>query len=184
MPLVLLGHSRGAKVATVAAAKSKRRVAALVLLDPVDATGPDPTTALPQLQSLGRVPTVILGSGAGAGDCSQNDYLRFEAALEKSGAPRLVGVLDRAGHTQFVDNRRVLTVDVCTTGRDKDAVIREVALAATTAWVGAALKPQPLSGAGAAAATAPGASARLQAAVSDLSERHFAAAVAWRSADL
>ena len=181
VPLVLLGHSRGAKVATLAAAQSKRKVAALVLLDPVDATGPDPTTVLPQLESLSKVPTAILGSGAGAGDCSQNDYLRFEAALGKATAPRLVGVLARAGHTQFVDNRRVLTVDVCTTGRDKDPVIREVALAATSAWVGAALPPGGLE-AGAPAVMAPG--ARLQGAVADLSERSFAAAVEWRSADL
>ena len=59
-PLVLLGQSRGAKTCALAAALSSsngsssgvgqqrqpRCVASLVLIDPVDATGPDPSSAL------------------------------------------------------------------------------------------------------------------------------------------
>ena len=139
-PLVLLGHSRGCKTCVVAAAKSKRKVAALVLIDPVDATGPDPISVLPELSKL-RVPTLVLGSGKSALDCAPTgaNYKDFADALRSSGAPRLVGLLDRAGHTQFVDNRKVLSVDVCTTGKDKDGQIREVALEASAAWVRAAL---------------------------------------------
>ena len=184
-PLVLLGHSRGAKTCALAAALSSgssgggqqrqpRRVASLVLIDPVDATGPDPSSALGELQQLSRaVPTCILGSGAGAGDCSQNDYRKFAAALASSRSPRLVGVLKRAGHTQFVDNRRVLTVDVCTTGRDRDPAIRDVALAATAQWVEASLNEnvEELT------------EARSRA-VATLRETPFEAAVEWESADL
>ena len=90
-----------------------------------------------------------------------------------SRSPRLVGVLKRAGHTQFVDNRRVLTVDVCTTGRDKDPAIRDVALAATAQWVEASLneKMEELT------------EARSRA-VATLRETPFEAAVEWESADL
>ena len=187
-PLVLLGHSRRAKTCALAAALSSsngsssgvgqqrqpRCVASLVLIDPVDATGPDPSSALGELQQLSRaVPTCILGSGAGAGDCSQNDYRKFAAALASSRSPRLVGVLKRAGHTQFVDNRRVLTVDVCTTGRDRDPAIRDVALAATAQWVEASLNEnvEELT------------EARSRA-VATLRETPFEAAVEWESADL
>ena len=175
-PLVLLGHSRGGKVVAAAAATSKQRqLASLVLIDPVDATGPDPTSALGELRRLSRAPpTCILGSGAGSGDCSQNDYLKFEDAIGTLRAPLLVGALKRAGHTQFVDNRRVLTVDVCTTGRDKDADIRQVALAATTAWVGACLGVDG----------APSSAESRQRAVASLVDMPFQASVEWRSADI
>lgn len=138
-PLVLLGHSRGCKTCVVAAAQSRRRVAALVLLDPVDRTDPDPATVLPSLGTL-RVPTVLLGSGRSAYDCAppNSNYERFAESLSAA-APRLVGKLGRAGHTQFVDDRRALSVDVCTPGRVSDAAVREVALATSEAWVRAAL---------------------------------------------
>ena len=171
-PLVLVGHSRGAKVCVAAAAASLRPVVALVLLDPVDATGPDPSSALPALRGLAAsVPTAVLGAAAGDGDCNQQDYMKFAEILGSSRAPRLLGVLERAGHLQFVDDRRMLPQDPCTPGRDTDAAVREVALATSAAWAGAALGPDPPRRARRAAAAA-------------LAARPFEAAVSWHAADL
>ena len=166
-PLVLLGHSRGCKTCVAAAAQSRRRVAALVLLDPVDKTDPDPTTVLPTLGSL-RVPTVLLGSGRSGFDCAptNSNYERFAESLSAA-TPRLVGRLGSAGHTQFVDDRRALSVDVCTPGRVSDAAVREVALATSEAWVRAAL----LDGAS-------GSEQRVRE-VTRLQETQFAAGVEW-----
>ena len=94
----------------------------MVLLDPVDATSKDPATVLESLASL-RVPTAILGSRLGAIDgCAPSgaNYESFALALDAA-TPRIVGLLGRAGHTQFVDRRRALLVDVCTPDKDADA---------------------------------------------------------------
>jgi len=179
VPLVLVGHSRGCKTCVAAASRcTKRPVAALVLLDPVDSTSADPSSVLPELSRLSAVPVAILGAAKGALDCSPTgtNYETFAAALDAS-APRLVGVLGKAGHTQFVDRRRVLSVDVCTTGKDKDVAVREVALATTTAWVGAALSPSPPTSERGGGAR----SAAQRAAIAKLRETQFAADVTWRS---
>mgnify|MGYP001374842817 CR=1 FL=1 len=88
-PLVLLGHSRGCKTVVAAASRTKRRVAALVLIDPVDKTGPDPSSVLGALSSL-QVPTVVLGSGKSEYDCAPtgSNYIVFADALRRAGAPR------------------------------------------------------------------------------------------------
>ena len=172
-PLILLGHSRGCKTSVIAAAKAKRRVAAMILLDPVDRTGPDPQTVLPVLETL-KVPTAILGTGQSAFDCAppESNYERFAEALKRASTPRLIGRLPRAGHTQFVDNRRVLSVDVCTTGKDRDAAIREVAIATARVWSTAALQPPKEAS-----------SARM-AAAAQLDQQNFSAAVEWLAEDL
>lgn len=176
-PLFFVGHSRGCKVAVLAASRAKKMkmdVGGLVLLDPVDSTSKDPSTCLPELEAL-AVPTAILHAGLSTLDgCAPTgaNYIGFADALKRSSTPRLIGALPRAGHTQFVDNRRALALDVCTPGKDKDAGVREVALTMTSAWVGAALTPL---------------SQRTEArkkAVASLREREFAAEVAWLDADL
>jgi hypothetical protein len=133
------------------------------------AAGADPSTVLETLGAL-NVPTALMGSAYS--DCAPLDanYERFEAALG-SRSPRLVGVLRRAGHTQFVDQRRVLSVDVCTTGKDKDAQVREVACAMATAWAGAALSATEQQ-------------RELRRAADGLRERSFAASVLWRTGGL
>ena len=92
-------------------------MAALVLLDPVDQTEPDPSTVLPELETL-RVPAAVLGSGRSAYDCAPtgSNYVDYADALARGRAPRLIGLMGRAGHMQFVDDRRALSVDVCTPG--------------------------------------------------------------------
>lgn len=179
-PLFFVGHSRGAKVCVLAASKAKkakRSVGALVLLDPVDATPKDPSSCLAELETL-CVPTAMLHAGLSTKDgCAPpgSNYERFADVLEQSKTPRLIGSLPRAGHTQFVDNRKMLSVDVCTPGKDKDADVRDVAQALASEWVGAALS----SGKTAAAQT----EARRKAATA-LQAREFAARVEWLAADL
>lgn len=133
-PLVLVGHSRGCKECVLAAAKSTRPVAALILLDPVDSTVFEKDSTLPVFSTL-RVPTLILGSGVGSGDCAPLDsaFPAFYGALAMADVPRLLGYMPRAGHTQFLDEREKL-IDVCSAGSDDDESIREVAIAAAAAW--------------------------------------------------
>ena len=159
-----------------AAARSNRRVAALVLLDPVDATDPDPSSVLSTLLSL-RVPAAVLGSGRSAFDCAPtgSNYLRFAEALERVRTPRLVGLIGRAGHMQFVDDRRSLSVDVCTPGKVSDEAVREVARTTIAAWVRVAIaSPQDAGSEHDARA----------AAVQSLKSAAFAVGVEWHSADL
>lgn len=148
-PLFLIGHSRGCKTCVAAAAvasENRRRVAGLVLFDPVDATEPDPFTVLPLLEGLkGSIPTAVLGSTKSSYDCAPSgaNYERFAEALGRSSTPGLVGSLRRAGHMQFLDDRRRLSVDVCTAGKDKDEAVREAAYATAAAWARACLQEDP-----------------------------------------
>ena len=145
-PLFLLGHSRGAKTCVAAASLSRHRVAGMVLLDPVDATSKDPSSVLDTLGRL-RVPTAVLGSRYGESDgCAPRgaNHEAFARSIDPA-TERLVGVLGKAGHTQFVDQRRSLLVDVCSRGADKDEQVRELALTTTTAWFEHTLKAHAAS---------------------------------------
>jgi pimeloyl-ACP methyl ester carboxylesterase len=176
-PLVLVGHSRGCKTCVEAAVRSTRRVAALVLLDPVDQTEPDPSTVLPELETL-RVPAAVLGSGRSAYDCAPtgSNYVDYADALARGRAPRLIGLMGRAGHMQFVDDRRALSVDVCTPGKVSDEAVREVARSTIAAWTRAALAPQGRGGSGEGGART--------AAAESLRGTAFAAGVEWLAEDL
>ena len=176
-PLVLWGHSRGCKMVVEAAAQSQRRVAAMVLVDPVDAVpGRDPSSCLNELAKLDHVPTLILGTGGHIkddfSDCAPTgcNYEVFADALAKSRAPRLLGVLGGAGHTQFVDQRGVLLVDICRTGTDSDSCVHDVTLEATERWVAAATSSDPKR--------------QLRAAAAALRKREFGTSVQWEEGDL
>lgn len=138
-PLVLVGHSRGAKACCIAARQSRRPVAALVLLDPVDVTPFDPESVLEDLELI-RVPTAVLGAARGA-DCAPlgSNYAEFYTSLARAEATRLLGILPSAGHTQYLDDRRRLSLDVCAAGRSSDSVVHDAAFAMTATWVAAAL---------------------------------------------
>ena len=114
-PLVFVAHSRGGKSAVLAAQASQRDVAAIVLLDPVDATGAENSTVLPALRTL-RAPLAVLGAGAGAGECAPPgaNYAAFFAAAAPA-PPRLLVLLPHAGHTQLLDDRAEI-LDVCSPG--------------------------------------------------------------------
>lgn len=136
-PLLLVGHSRGAKECVLAAASSSRPVAAMVLLDPVDATPFESNTTLPQLEAL-RVPTAILGSGADGGECAPkgSNYASFYAALARTHTPRLLAYLKHAGHMAYVDAPDSI-LSPCEAGSDDVESVHDVALAVTAAWCAA-----------------------------------------------
>eukprot|EP00747_Dinoflagellata_sp_TGD_P099624 gnl/TRDRNA2_/TRDRNA2_167801_c0_seq4.p1 gnl/TRDRNA2_/TRDRNA2_167801_c0~~gnl/TRDRNA2_/TRDRNA2_167801_c0_seq4.p1 ORF type:complete len:397 (+),score=52.57 gnl/TRDRNA2_/TRDRNA2_167801_c0_seq4:104-1294(+) len=131
VPLFLIGHSRGAAVSLAAAGMSTRRVAAMVLMDPVGRSLlSQEALALPQ-----KIPTAILGSGAGAGECAPpgDNYAAFYEELESKSTSRVLAFLGDAGHMQYVDKRMELA-DPCTVGSVKDDAVREAAMAVLTAW--------------------------------------------------
>lgn len=135
-PVIFVGHSRGAKICNLAAKACPWKVAAMVLLDPVDSTSFEPEETLSVLASL-RVPTAIIG-GAGdpSGLCAPLDanYNAFYETLARAGAPRLLAEIGAAGHTQFLDVRGAL-LDPCSAGPVDDAFVREIALAVAASWI-------------------------------------------------
>jgi hypothetical protein len=80
----------------------------MVLLDLLDVTPFEGESVLAVLRTL-YVPTCVLGSGVGAGDCAPLDtnFAAFYAALSARQTPRLLGVLRNAEHTQFCRRARV-----------------------------------------------------------------------------
>ena len=112
----LLGHSRGAKVACLAAA-ADTRVAAVCLIDPVDNTvyaplGPGFPSAADALRGVGRpLPVAVVGASLG-GDCvpTGSNYERFFDA-----APGVAWevVIANAGHFQFLDSQTLLQQAIC-----------------------------------------------------------------------
>uniref|UniRef100_A0A7S0EL35 1-alkyl-2-acetylglycerophosphocholine esterase n=1 Tax=Hanusia phi TaxID=3032 RepID=A0A7S0EL35_9CRYP len=136
LPVIFVGHSRGAKLAIGAATAFKDRVAALVLLDPVDSTNYEPDSMLPSLKTL-RVPVAIVGAQADEGMCAPfgANYEAFYSALETSRVPRLLATLPHAGHTQLLDVRNALLVDPCAAGTDDDAFVRQVCLGTMVSWI-------------------------------------------------
>ena len=109
---ILLGHSRGAKVSVLAAAREAApspRIAALALLDPVNVTRyapqsprfPSATAALVAGPAgLAALPVCIVGGGW-AHDCAPEgaNYDTYYAACR---GPTWMTVLPGAGHFQFV----------------------------------------------------------------------------------
>ena len=72
LPIIFVGHSRGAKHCVLAANAMKRagrKVSAMVLYDPVDKTQFEVDSVLPILAQL-KVPTAIVGAGAEEGSCA------------------------------------------------------------------------------------------------------------------
>ena len=139
--IYLIGHSRGGKISTLAAAEDPR-VKALFLIDPVDVTvyaplSPEFPSAVQALEGLGKtgrsLPLAVVGSGRG-GDCvpESSNYDKFFAVSE---APAFEVVLEDAGHLQFLDARGGQAMDlVCAAGKIRDSAVSEVTAAMMVAW--------------------------------------------------
>lgn len=135
----LLGHSRGAKIATLAAA-GDARVAALCLIDPVDNTVyaplgpgyPSATQALRNLPARRSLPVAIIGSSLG-GDCvpANANYSKFYAASPGTAWEVL---LNDTGHFQFLDRQTIVQQAICAQGLAPDASVRRVTQAVAVAW--------------------------------------------------
>lgn len=174
LPLLLVGHSRGCKTVIQSAAElslAKRPFAGMVLIDPVDKTDADRSSVMKTIKQY-ATPTLILGSGKSQYDCALTDdnYEVFGEALQDATVPHVVGKLLQAGHLQFLDSRQNLTVDVCRSGKDKDASVREVAQAAIKVWVNATLVEDEF-----------GVAAALKDAAQTLQTTKFPAQVEWYS---
>jgi pimeloyl-ACP methyl ester carboxylesterase len=138
----LIGHSRGGKISSLAAAEDTR-VKALFLIDPVDVTvyaplSPEFPSAVKAIESIGStqkrsLPLAVVGSGRG-GDCVpvESNYERFFAA---SGAPSWEMSIPDAGHLQFLDMRGSTAMDlVCGSGKIPDGTVAEITAAMMVAW--------------------------------------------------
>lgn len=156
---VLAGHSRGAKLSSLAAVADER-AAGLCLLDPIDNTVwaplspgfPSACDALRGLRPSRPLPVAIVGAGAG-GDCApaNANYRRFFEAVRR---PAWLLAIPSAGHAQFLDREGVSAVQraVCGSGGADDAAVQAAAAAACLAWVELACGPtSPVGTAGTAA---------------------------------
>ncbi len=147
--VLLVGHSRGGKLAALAAAEDER-IASLFLLEPVDVTVyaplsptcPSAAAALGAAAAAGRrVPLAALGAGAGA-DCNQGAAANHEAFYAAAGGPAWEVVVPNAGHLQVLDNRGASALNlVCAApAATPDAAVGGAAKAALVAWAEATMR--------------------------------------------
>ncbi|KAG7672679.1 hypothetical protein Ndes2526B_g08792 [Nannochloris sp. 'desiccata'] len=142
----LIGHSRGGKISSLAAAEDTR-VKALFLIDPVDVTvyaplSEDFPSAVTAIENIGAtqgntisrsLPLAVVGSGRG-GDCVpiESNYERFFAASQ---APSWEVIIPDAGHLQFLDGRGSTAMDlVCGAGKIPDSVVGDITAGMMVAW--------------------------------------------------
>ncbi|GBF91113.1 hypothetical protein Rsub_04782 [Raphidocelis subcapitata] len=164
----LAGHSRGAKLAVLAAAgveaQTGARVRGLGLVDPVDqtydsATAPGSVSALPALRGLvaAGAPALVVGAGRNA-DCIPRPagYAAFWGACEAGGGGGgggggncLLAVATGAGHLQFVEEPTTLQSSVCYAAPKLDE-------GALQAWTRTLLAAHGLAAAGEPGAGGPG----------------------------
>ncbi|PRW56471.1 alpha beta-hydrolase isoform A [Chlorella sorokiniana] len=146
----LCGHSRGAKISTLAGIADER-VRALFLIDPVDVTiyaplGPDYPSATAGLEALGRqgrsLPLAVVGSGLG-GDCVPPDS-NYAAYYAAASAPAWEVVISNAGHFQYLDGRGGVMDAICAVGSAPDAGVAALTQAAMVAWAETMVRGDPM----------------------------------------
>jgi hypothetical protein len=158
----LIGHSRGGKISSLAAAEDTR-VKALFLIDPVDVTvyaplSEDFPSAVTAIESIGAtqkrsLPLAVVGSGRG-GDCVpvESNYERFFAASE---APSWEVSIPDAGHLQFIDGRGNTAMDlVCGAGKIPDSTVAEITAGMMVAWGQVMIKHSSSTSSGSTRSTA------------------------------
>lgn len=172
------GHSRGAKLATLAALQDTR-IAALGLLDPVDLTyesPPDAPSAVAAMKTASaggsvnnsssstdtgtaegaavaaagtsRMPPPLLVVGAGRNKDCIPAAGNYAAFYVAAPPPAALLTVRQAGHLQFLDTLTTLQQSVCGRGRLDESALREVASGALATWGAAALAHQPPSAGG------------------------------------
>ncbi|MFO0625172.1 MAG: hypothetical protein U0325_06095 [Polyangiales bacterium] len=140
------GHSRGGKVAALAATQDAR-ILGVVGFDPVDAPPPlqmpsdDYPLASARLRALDReVPMVVLGAEFGGRSsfgmpCAPTQY-NYATFFDGARGPGLEVVLREAGHGQFVDDDRTAAASaaLCPAGSAMNETVRTVSRALLVAW--------------------------------------------------
>lgn len=136
--ILLVGHSRGAKISTLASIND-RRVKSLFLLDPVDVTVytppdrslyPSATTALSVAKPL---PLCIIGAGRGE-DCAPRES-NYDLYFKSARGPTWKIVVEDSGHLQFLDARNATAMGAfCQAGNSPDGQIENLAQSVMVAW--------------------------------------------------
>jgi pimeloyl-ACP methyl ester carboxylesterase len=139
--ILLVGHSRGAKISSLVASKDSR-VKALYLIDPVDVTvytplSPEFPSAASALESSSlnqQLPVAIVGSGSGS-DCAPSDS-SYNVFYKATKGPTWQGIVQSAGHLQFLDARNSTAMGlVCQASANvTDGQVEDVAHAMMIAW--------------------------------------------------
>lgn len=134
--VMLVGHSRGAKISTLAAIDDPR-VAALFLIDPVDVTIYAPLSAkfpsaVQKLKS-NKTPIAVIGSGLG-GDCVPKDS-NYNVYYEAASGPAWLVEISNAGHLQYLKNRGSVPFDnFCVAGSVDDSKVVALTQSCLVAW--------------------------------------------------
>lgn len=144
--VIATGHSRGGKIAALAATRDPR-IVAVVGLDPVDSPPPfqQPSEAFPlasaRLRALGReVPLVAIGAEFGGRSpvgmpCAPMQY-NYATFFDAARGPGLEVVLREAGHGQFVDDDRAAGASalLCPAGSAMNETVRAISRTLLVAW--------------------------------------------------
>lgn len=150
--VVAAGHSRGGKVAALAATRDAR-ILAVVGLDPVDAPPPlqMPSDAYPlasaRLRALDReVPIAVIGAEFGGRSslgmpCAPTQY-NYATFFDAARGPGLEVVIREAGHGQFVDDDRTAATSaaLCPAGSAMNETVRSVSRTLLVAWAERAMR--------------------------------------------
>ena len=139
--VMLIGHSRGGKISTLAAINDKR-VKSLFLLDPVDVTVytpddrinyPSATVALAASPTRQQLPVCVVGAGRG-GDCAPVES-SFDLFYKAARGPAWKAVVEEAGHLQFLDQRATTAMGAfCQAGTSMDEDVKDIARLMMVAW--------------------------------------------------
>lgn len=151
------GHSRGGKVAALAATQDSR-ILGVVGLDPVDAPPPlqmpsdDYPLASARLRALDReVPMAVIGAEFGGRSsfgmpCAPTQY-NYATFFDGARGPGIEVVIREAGHGQFVDDDRTAAASaaLCPAGSAMNETVRTVSRTLLVAWAERALRGADVS---------------------------------------
>ena len=149
--IILIGHSRGAKLSILAAQKEGKGMAvdssvkALVLLDPVDGSsvtpsGPGYPSALPYLrQSASTIPTLIVGASKGDDVVPpESNYKQFYKSCCSSSpsSSSFSWLIDLpCGHLQFLDKQIAIFSLFSSPGDIDDSNVRSISQSAMVSFL-------------------------------------------------
>eukprot|EP00878_Enallax_costatus_P023282 GHUV01024754.1.p1 GENE.GHUV01024754.1~~GHUV01024754.1.p1 ORF type:complete len:450 (+),score=105.64 GHUV01024754.1:136-1350(+) len=132
--LLLMGHSRGAKLSCLVADQDPR-VQGLCLIDPVDNSSFGPQgvgypSALPALQEVAtkrQLPVLVVGAALNTDVVPvEANWRRFTAVAAAGRAPVWEVVLKGSNHLQFLDKQMPLFSMFSTNGPTLDETVREI----------------------------------------------------------
>ncbi|WIA38246.1 hypothetical protein OEZ86_001587 [Tetradesmus obliquus] len=147
--LLLMGHSRGAKLSCLIA-EQEPRVQGLCLIDPVDNSSFGPQgvgypSSLPSLQAAAssrQLPVLIIGAALNTDVVPpEANWRRFVAAAAAGRAPVWEVVLKGSSHLQFLDKQQPLFALFSNNGPTPDEVVRQIVQTCMVAFAQLALCP-------------------------------------------